>query len=82
MLSEPHTDPTLRAALPEYPSRCGEASLKDTVTPTGDAALLWLAHMQDLIRWDHMLEGKMTKEMKVNQQSHLLTSATMFSAED
>lgn len=77
-----HADPSLGAALSEYIAGRGSATLASIVTPTRDVALLRLAHSQDLIGWDHMMEGKVTTQLRDYQHAHLLPSASMLTTED
>ena len=81
-LGKDHTDPLLGAALSEYIALRGSATLTSIVSPTRDAALLRLAQSQDLIGWDHMMEGKVTLLLKEYQHAHLLTSRSMLTAAD
>ena len=81
-LASDHTDPVLGAALSEYLSQRGRRTLTHIVSPTRDVALLRLTQMQDTIVWDHMLEGKVTLLLKSYQHTHLLTSASMLTADD
>ena len=81
-LMEAHTDPVLGSALSEYLVSRGTRTLASIVSPTRDAALLRLAHMQDTIGWDNMLEGKVTLHLKEYQRVHLATSSSMLTADD
>ena len=47
-----------------------------------DVALLRLRQSQDLIGWDHMMEGKVTFHLQEYQHTHLLTSSSMLTAKD
>ena len=77
-----HTDPALGAALTQYIKGRGQVTLREIVGPTTDRALLRLAVQQDVIGWDHMMEGKIAKLVASYQRTYLLTSASSLTAED
>ena len=81
-LTQEHTDPELASALSRYIQGRGIRTFRDCVGTTRNRLLLKLADQQDVIGWDHMMEGKVATLFRQFQHLHLVTSPSMLNADD
>jgi hypothetical protein len=75
-----NTDPELAYWLPKY--ILGRRSLTFATLGPMSEAMIKISHGQDLIGWQNMMEGRVTKELYAVQCFHLATSNSRINGDD